>query len=384
MTTKSFNLTDLGKLKMDMLSKGITFDQDFMGQFEREGQFVEKRRAYGNSDEIPFKVDVRVPQEILLHEKIVVAVNYRSDSPWKLKKLNDGYYVVNQDYEIPITFPERPVFYNYQLPDGTPVSKIITLYGNATLGLFSPGHCYFWNTGDECKFCSLEPTRNEQADHLMYIKPETAKEAVRYALQRDGHRIKHILLNGGTISDYDLGFKKHLDVLEAIYDLDLPSHVELHLISMPPKDFSLFQRLAKIDATIAMDLEIYNRDLFDEICPGKSKKYGRDRFFEAFRQAVKYMGHGNVYCGFVAGLEPAKTLIEGIYHVSGMGVVPAVNVFHRDPRSQLYQHPSPDYKSLLEIGYHMSKAYKANNFKPFIEETGRNSMDTESFLQCFI
>ncbi|KGX85214.1 radical SAM protein [Pontibacillus litoralis] len=373
-----------GQLKAEILVEGINYSDDFLVEFSKKNDLLEKRRAYGNSDEKMFPKEMKVPQEILLPEGIVVAVNQRNNAKWSLECVNDNFYVTNGEELIPIEFPQRPNFYDLKMMDGSNVSRVVTLYGNATLGVFSPGTCYFWAKGEECKFCSLQPTRKSQADHEMFIKPATAKEAIKIALESEGERVNHFLLNGGTISNYDLGFKRHIEVLEAVSELDIPSHVEKHLISMPPKDLSLFERLSKTGATIAMDLEIYDKNLFEEICPGKSKDYGRENFLGALKEAVKYLGRGNVYCGFVGGLEPVESLAEGMHRLGELGVVPAINIFHNDPGSQFANRQRPKLDEVKEIGYHMSVVYDKYNFKPFIKNTGRNSLDTEAYLKCFL
>ncbi|MEK5325728.1 radical SAM protein [Aeribacillus sp. FSL M8-0254] len=383
MLKTQLSLRDYGYLKIELLAQGINYDDEFLQAYSQRDNLLEKRRAYGNSDEIIFSKETKVPQEIILPENIVVAVNYRSDSKWKLTFNNNNFFITNSDVSIPIKFPRRPTFYNSKMSNGTNVSRYVTLYGNATAAMFSPGTCYLWSKKAECKFCSLQPTRDEQADHEMYIKPEDAKEAIKIVLEEDGDRIEHILLNGGTISNYDLGFNKHIDILEAISELEISPLIQKHLISMPPKDFKLFERLAKTGANIAMDLEIYDPKLFEEICPGKASDYGRDRFMEAYKSAVDYLGRGNVYAGFVAGLEPAESLIEGMYELGELGVVPAINIFHSDPKSQLANHPRPSQEYIEKIGHHMSIVYKKYNFVPFLKNTGRNSLDTEAYLQCY-
>ncbi|CAG7915105.1 hypothetical protein SSCS72_02926 [Mammaliicoccus sciuri] len=377
-------LKELGELKIELLAHGINYSEDFLKQYSKREDLIEKRRAYGNSDERQYSKHVKVPQEVILGDGIVVAVNQRNQSKWILDYENDKFYISDGDIKFPITFPRRPDFYESKLDNGKNVSRIVTLYGNATLGIFSPGHCYFWNTGDECKFCSLQPTRTTQADHEMFIKPSIAKESIYKALSTEGDRIKHVLVNGGTIKNYDLGFQKHLEVLESIREIQLPEYVATHLIAMPPKDFSLFERLKETKSTIAMDIEIFDPILFEKICPGKSKDYGRENFFNAFKYAVSVLGKGNVYCGFVAGLEPLESLIEGMYTMAEIGVVPAVNIFHNDPGSHFAEYDRPDIDFVREVGYNMSIIYKKYNFKPFITGTGRNSLDTEAYLGCYL
>ena len=133
-----------------------------------------------------------------------------------------------------------------------------------------------------------------------------------------------------------------------------------------------------------MSLEIWDPKIFAEICPGKNQDYGREHFLQAYDAAVASLGDGNVYAGFVAGLEPAASLIEGMYKMADRGAVPAVAVFHPDVGSKYAGYARPEVDDLLEIGRHMALIYKRNGFRPLIAGSGRNSLDTEAYCQYFV
>ncbi|MBC1604423.1 biotin synthase [Listeria rocourtiae] len=379
----SVDLKEVNRIKVEILAHGVNYSDDFISQYNKDEKTLKKRRAYGNSDELIHSDKFKVPQEIILPGNIVVATNLRSSSQWNLAYKDNEYVVHNGEIMVSIDFPVQPKFYDYFDSDQIKLDKLITLYGGSTLGVFSPGTCYFWGKKLECKFCSLQPTRAGLSDHKLFIAPEKVVEATKLALTDDSNDIKHFLLNGGTISDYDKGFKKHLEILEAVNDARILNDLPIHLISMPPKDFTLFKRLAKINATIAMDIEVFDPELFDDICPGKSKDYGRDNFIDALTEAVSYMGRGNVYCGFVGGLEPIESFIKGLYFMAEKGVVPAVNIFHNDPESQFKDHPRPSIEYINEVGKHMAIIYKKFDYVPFLEGSGRNAVDTEAYRQLF-
>jgi hypothetical protein len=368
-------------LKLELLSHGIRYDSSFLSEFGQRFDLLEKRRAYGTSDTILFDKTLRVPQEIILQNNIVCAVNFSASSTWRLEFQEGEAIVTDGVVRHTVDFPKRPAFYGAHLGSGERIEEIVTLYGTSTLGIFSLGHCYYFNDDRECRFCSLGPARNYNSDHRIKVQDEQAREAVAIALSMEPERIQHILLNGGTGRDYDIAFANMASVLAAACDAPGASALERHMISMPPKDFSLFDRLASLDATLAMSLEIWDENLFTQICPGKAQDYGRMRFIQAYEAAVSSLGNGNVYVGFVAGLEPIDSLIEGMYAMAERGVVPAVAVFHPDAGSKFSNHSRPKPENLLEIGHHMARIYKEKNFRPLITNSGRNSLDTEAYYQ---
>lgn len=372
---------DSALLKLELLSHGITYSPEFLRSFGTMDSLLEKRRAYGTGDAILFDRGTRVPQEIVLEGGVVCAVNFSSSSPWQLSFDGTTPYVGDSMSSFEVTFPLRPAFYGERISTGERVEQIVTLYGTGTLGIFSVGHCYYFDDARECKFCSLGSARTHESDHAMKVQRDKAKEAVGLAVAREPQRIRHVLLNGGTARNYDKAFLNMVAVLEAALAADGAAHLEGHMISMPPFDFSLFRTLTRSRATLALSLEVWDAELFEEICPGKAEDYGRDRFLAAYDAAVEALGRGNVYAGFVAGLEPTASLIEGMYALAERGAVPAVAVFHPDAGSVYADRPRPTVDELKEVGAHMSKIYAANAFRPLIAGSGRNSLDTEAYQQ---
>jgi len=61
---------------------------------------------------------------------------------------------------------------------------------------------------------------------------------------------------------------------------------------------------------LAFDLEIWDPKLFEEICPGKSKVIGREKWLAALLQAAEIHGQGKVAAGFVTGLEPKESSLK--------------------------------------------------------------------------
>jgi hypothetical protein len=376
-------LVEAVSLKLELLCKGLSFTREFLEYYQVRTDHIEKRRAYGTGDSIILNSSTRTPQEIILDGQIIVAANYNPHSDYRIALEQETPVLKHGNRTVRITFPSRPRSYGKYLSNGELFEQHITIYGNSTLGIFSPGHCYYFNDGTECKFCSLGSARETLSDHKMRIKGNVAGEAVATAIKEEDGRYKRVLLNGGTIPNYDKGYSIHMDLLERVKDTNLQSSLEYHLISMPPKDFRLFDRFKKIGNNMSMSLEVFNPDLFSEVCPGKARDYTRERFFAAFEAAVDVLGRGNVYAGFVAGMEPLESIIEGIEYFGDMGVVPAVAAFHPDAGSQYSNRQRPSVDFLIKLGKKMSEIYRREGFQPLIEGSGRNSLDTEAYLGGF-
>lgn len=371
-------------LKLELLCQGVNFTDDFLKYYKYQNECIEKRRAYGTGDSVIFDTSLRIPQEIILDTQIIAAANYNPNSKIILDLESELPILRYNNNIVNITFPKRPASYGRLLSNGELFEQHVTVYGDSTLGIFSPGHCYYFNDGRECKFCSLGAARSSLSDHKMRIKGNLAGEAVSLAVREENSRYKRVLLNGGTIPNYNKGYSMHLDLLEHVKTINSNINLDYHLISMPPKDFRLFERFKILGNNMSMSLEVFDTKLFPETCPGKAQDYTRDRFFAAFEAAVEILGRGNVYVGFVAGMEPLESIIEGIEYFGSMGVVPAVAVFHPDAGSKYSKHPRPSTDFLRSLGKKMSAIYQREGFQPLIEGSGRNSLDTEAYLGGFL
>lgn len=209
-------LVETVSLKLELLCNGVSFTREFLEYYQARTDHIEKRRAYGTGDSIVLNSSTRTPQEIILDGQIIAAANYNPDSDYRIALEQEIPVIKHGNRTVRITFPSRPRSYGKYLSNGSLLEQHITAYGNSTLGIFSPGHCYYFNDGNECKFCSLGSARETLSDHKMRIKGDVAGEAVAIAIKEEDGRYKRVLLNGGTIPNYDKGYSIHMDLLERV------------------------------------------------------------------------------------------------------------------------------------------------------------------------
>lgn len=211
---------------------------------------------------------------------------------------------------------------------------------------------------------------------------ETLREATQVALQEDVQQIKGIMLVGGNLPNEDENFQTLLDLaaaIEAEEVLSMGSPVlEIHIATMPPRDLKLIQNAGRYNVRLSMNLEVYDDQLFEKYCPGKSAFYGRESLKKAVVRAAEILPYGRAHSILIAGLEPVESTIAGILFLAEHGVAPIVNVFHNDYGTVLQHHKRPSTDELLTIGRALQEVYQKYSFTPYWNGCGRNSIDYEA------
>ena len=136
-------LTAIVSLKLEILCHGVNFSDAFLNYYKSQPGSIEKRRAYGTGDSVVIDTRIRTPQEIILEGQIIAAANYNPSSAILIDIVNQRPILRYKDNVVSISFPQRPLSYGKQLSSGEMFEKYVTVYGNSTLGIFSPGHCYY-------------------------------------------------------------------------------------------------------------------------------------------------------------------------------------------------------------------------------------------------
>lgn len=391
MTTTATNLDAAAALqvKMQILHHGVLPTPAMLDHYGPP--YLEKRRAYGNADDLAF-TGLSLPQEAYLEPaRIITSLNVRPTSPWLLDWTeSDGFFVTERNADgprIPVDFPRHPAFYDYPMSDGGTVKNVITLYGGGSLGVFVYGRCALVDMGKACQYCSIEPNRSkDDVDFANVIGERKLREALTLALSDQDAPIKQVMLNGGNFPDQNKSFLYYARLVGAAREVIDASgrDVELHLIVYPPADLELFSALADYDVGVAMNTEVYDTAIFNKVCPGKTVVGGQSHLHNALCRAAEILGPGHVYSIFVGGLEPQPSMTAGMNFLAQHGVTPIVNVFHADPGTPLYSHPEPTIDRIMEMGSVHEGLFRQYDFmRPFYLHCGRNSIDTEAYLGLF-
>jgi hypothetical protein len=184
---------------------------------------------------------------------------------------------------------------------------------------------------------------------------------------------------------YDKEVNEYIKVLKTLQRVfGAGKNYTVRLISSAvPKEQQV--RLKEAGATaVEPHIEVWNKELFEIVCPGKAKYFGWQYWVDNAIAAVEVFGRGNVCSQFVAGAELAqphgfkcidKALasdFEGAEFFAQHGVTTSANIYRHAKGSVFYaqgqKHPSLEYCVRLTKGLHeIRRKYKLgvdqNDFK---------------------
>ncbi len=386
MLKKKIDYTNPGHLKLCILSEGINVQAIKTYQ---KIQFAENTYQYGNGNKLD-EIKSKYPAYLILADETNVGLNYNKTSPWSLtyqdktKKLLLTYQdkIITEAWLSP-----QPNFYCKKLSNGQDITSVLGLYGLHCLTFFVRGWCMFINKNQACQFCSLGLARKEVGKkNVLTTTPQLAKEALKIALASDKNIVEYINYSSGTYPDFDKGIEDQYLILKEIKDI-LPKdkYIKQHMLTFPPANKKWIEKLFEAGlGSLNYSLEIFDRDLFAKICPGKNNFFGYDRFIQSFKEAVEIFGKGKMYVNFVGGLEPLESLLTGINYFADLGIASSINVFHPDKGTPLENHPKPSIEYLFAMVEEMHRIYKKHHFTCIYPKGGtRNSLDTEVWKGYF-
>ena len=210
-------------------------------------------------------------------------------------------------------FPPDPKYFSKVFSDGTPYFEV----SPPDLNLIVFRQCQFWGPKEECKFCDIN--RNAaikrqlgQVRSTAPKKPDQVAEAVEEILLREpwspDRRPLYIHINGGTITERLAGLTEqefYGSFVEAI-KARLGNRWPIGLQTVPwpvEQEGRAFQQGVNQRKS---NFEVWDKRLFEIICPGKAAFIGYDEWIKRVLDQVGIFGEGNVQPGFVAGVEMAQ------------------------------------------------------------------------------
>lgn len=341
-------------LKLELMMRGLRIPDAVDARLRQRRVEMAAHALFGSTGDL----DLTLPGGTWA--SVPVAGAGGAATPWELHEVDDGYAVRLEGSEHPgtrVRIHPPSDFFNHVTSSGIPFGRIGTVHG-PYMALSPTSHCTFLNKSDRCRFCGVA-----QTDHGA-LPVEDVVEAVRVA--RSEHRINMVYLSVGHIDTEDGGvrflepyvhaIKKHFGILVAID-------------ALPPKDDAWIDRTYAMGAdAISYNLEIYDPERFERICPGPARHVGRQRFFDALGYAATVFPSGGVACHLMLGVEPVESTHEGIEALARMGVVPIMPVYRpfkgRDMRHdrdvELFP---PSIEDLTRIHAHLDEVVRRHRLR---------------------
>ena len=231
--------------------------------------------------------------------------------------------------------------------------RIATLQGTY-LAVYPAGVCEFWKTGprrterENCRFCSVG--LNLGADDDPEKTVDEVLEVVHAAVDESGI----------TYVDFNTGHYDHGDFLAVVEPYARRVKQETGLlvgVQTPPlQGAEGYERLRSIGVNrVSFCFEIFDRETFRRVCPGKHRVYGLDGYLSAVEQAVAAGRRGRrsqpwvVNGELIAGLEPPARSVEAIHWLTARGAIPTVCVFRPLVGTNLAEQPPPRTEDLVPV-----------------------------------
>ncbi len=311
-----------------------------------------------------------------LRGRLRVRCRVNPDSPYVVDQIDGKLWVCERDNgglaPIAELWEYRPIprYWSMKLEDGTPYNQIIR-DDFATVFMF----CQHWGPDEECRFCDINENArmSKERGALTIARPFKTVEQIATVAEEifvrqweerpEYDRPKNMTISGGAITNKLDGLPEnefYIRYIRAIRE-KIGSRFHLNLQSGPKskEDIKVFKD-AGLDSH-STNLEVWDKDLFPIICPGKQRVIGREEWIRRMVGEVDVMGEGGVTPGFVVGCEMAKpfgfktvdeavkSYEEGFEFLMSHGVVPRPISWCVEPRSALADQEPPPTEYFIRI-----------------------------------
>ena len=209
------------------------------------------------------------------------------------------------------------------LSTGEKVRDITNINHQGGLHVMYSNECSLKDQGEDCLFCAFNERAKDGSRNKVLLKsPKQVAEA--YDIARQAGVANHFRITGGFVPERR-EVEYYLDVADAIHE-----------------KYSSFYKEAGF-ANISTNLEVWDKNIFAAICPGKEKRNGGWRhWLESLEYSVDVFGKGNVHSTIVGGLEPKDSTLEGIEYLASKGIVCHFSAFRPEKGTALEGYRSPE------------------------------------------
>jgi hypothetical protein len=358
-------------LKTDLLRHGQWFTEAALAA--AAGSVVKSYRLFSYDfvpmEELKQGASRRAPEHFFILggkydlRPVMVQTSLSPDSPYVVDVVG-GRLVLRNGNEIlsEVRLLKAPPYYSKRTADGTLYHEIIA-YG-FFITVFR--NCQFWGKDEECGFCDINSNARQMkrsSDFTLNAPVKSIDDIleVARAVEEDARELYGYeaplayLLSGGTIKSTLHGKSEDEFYGEYVEALKWGGHrrfVNLQT-NAKPKEVLRQYRAKGLDSHHA-DMEVWDRRLFEWICPGKAANVGWDNWVRWLIDSVDVFGEGAVKPLFVAGIEMAKpfgfdtvaeavaSTTEAMETLMSRGVIVRFNQWRREPSTLLVrEHAQP-------------------------------------------
>lgn len=369
-------------LKLDLYCRGIRIGESCHLDEHGGRKILRTRAGLGSGLEVilPGNMWTNVP----------VVEEFAKDSPYRVEVRNGEIWIDHDELGpvTPILLSPQPPWYERKTSTGKRMTLVGSLQGTY-LGVYPSKVCEYWLAKpdkEQCRFCSVG--LNLGVDDADEKSVQEVLEVVLAARRESG--ITYVDFNTGHYTG-----DTYLDILEPyIVRVKEATGLLIGVQTPPHHDLKRYKELRRMGVNrVSFCFELFNRERFQTVCPGKHREYGLDRYLEAVEYCAKEVGptgrgfepwvtNGEI----IAGLETPQDSINAINWITSVGAVPTVCVF-RPLVGTDYDHVPPPktedvvpvyrrlYEACMEKGFPIGVAPNVHVSLVMLPEEGRWLLD---------
>jgi len=358
--------------KTELVRVGETFSKAAIEAFNEPNDILFKGFwlfSYDRGE--PVLYGEKIPAFIRLQDGSRVQQRTYKNSPYLIDYIDGKFMLCDESGPLEeVGFEIRPRYFNRLLPDGTPMGAIVQCTRDL-LFITLNKYCEMFRNGNQCLYCDFNAQTKAQkkgGEALVVRKdPEVVADVLEIAFSE--LRFRHIFITGGTILSTYKGkseieyYCEHLNTIRKRLKVWYPAHFQCGA-----QTEDNWKRIHDTGVgAVEPNMEVWDKRLFEIICPGKAKFIGYDEWIKRTIKAVDFFGPENVVPNFVTGVEMAKPMgfetvssalkstLGGWDFLMSHGVIPRMDMWCIEPGSKLAEHnlepPPLEYYIEVEKGY---------------------------------
>mgnify|MGYP002345191819 CR=1 FL=1 len=329
---------------------------------------------------LPDGSKVQVPYLMKLENGSLVRLRCSEESPFTIKHQGGLSFLLLDEGApfIQFSFANRPVWHDQTASDGTPLNACgLNQHGDMMVLNLTPA-CEYWSTprnesnlsdirnkrSYRCAFCGygLPDERSRalgQKEGEATIPPLSMKHAAEAVSKGIEAGARHLYLTGGSMLDPELEADRYLSIVSGLRDVAKDVYLAVGSQALPPS------RLKELKAAgadgVCFNLEVWDRKVWQYVCPGKSKFFTRDMWENSLVEAVSVFGKTNVHTAFVIGAEMVfdnalkdtetalRSNLEGARWLLSRDIHPILSLFWPFVGTDMEGAAGPDLHFLLRL-----------------------------------
>ena len=366
-------------LKQDLLRQGLAFTPETL----QKQNFKNKDYFIFTFDHVPLEnqeehIRFRMPEEIRIYDgcfnlrPTVVSVRNNPSSPYRICLEEDKRIALylHKERIAYVEFPPIPTYYHHKTKDGKlpgEIAPVIEWGYLIYLTVFR--NCQYFGKEEECAFCDINHNyRQQKHAGRPYTGIKSLSEILEVLswIDAEDTTAQVYTITGGSITKSLRGLSEadfYFEYIEGIQKR-FGNRWMSKLVSQAWEKEELWRFKDAGLQVYHPNYEVWDKKLFDILCPGKAAFIGRDKWMQRIIDAAKVFGAPYVIPNFVAGVELAQphgfrsvkeaiaSTAEGLDFFMSHGVMPRFTTWCPEPfttLSSIAEQPHPPLEYFLEL-----------------------------------